>query len=439
MSTTGDLVARLRLCALSLSLILLAAPVWAQDWSPYVVVGASEGSYADADGTLVCFVTGTIGYARQVGCSDDEGTTWRPMVTLAGSQMPILEKSIAVRGNVVAVLRYAANWTITDWCCTRPVGPVYLDVSTDRGKTFTGPVLLSSPTAYALRISLAVSGTTVHVDWMEWRNAPMALGKGTWDIKYRRWSNGVLGPITTLAVGTTDVGAERPAIAAFGNVVQAVYMDGRDNLASCAIEGGTVLPQCTEIYGRRSLDGGTTWEAERRLTFDVPYSGRPTLSTDGVTWLVTYDHRVAGQNNDAAVLRSTDNGANWTQGAITTGGSGVSHTSTVINGTDAVALWIGLDASLSFDGGVTWSTPERLSPGSNVPSAAMSANYFHAIYGYGYPTQLRYRRKPRTGTPPPPPPPPPCTAGATGDVVVSGQLYRVTVTEMCDPSVVGPL
>ena len=35
--------------------------------------------------------------------------------------------------------------------------------------------------------------------------------------------------------------------------------------------------------------------------------------------------------------------------------------------------------------------------------------------------------------------PPPCTAGATADVSVSGKRYRVTVTEACVPSVVGPL
>lgn len=391
---------RLTLCLL----VLMAAPVWAQDWSPPVVVATSEQAYGAADGTLVCVVTVT---QRKVGCSDDEGATWRPLVQLSGTPQAVLERPIHIDGDIVAVFGFSASRTIVDWSGTRPVGPTFLWVSTDRGVTFSAPIPISAPTANAMRVSVWVTGTTIHMTWMDWHEAP-PLPKGTWDTVYRRWANGVLGPVTVLAAGTSDIGAQRPSIAASGGVVWATWGDGRDYNPPCSIERGTVHPQCEELYGRRSVDGGVTWEAMRRLTFDAPYSGRQTIGTDGETWLITYDHRPAGQTNEVAILRSTDSGVNWTQGFILQSSAEQSHSSTFVSGTDAVSIWLeyGAVVSTSQDAGQTWTAPETLTPGSSVPQGAISEKYLHAFYTRGYPGALYHRRRPRTRTQPPPPPPP---------------------------------
>lgn len=223
--------------------------------------------------------------------------------------------------------------------------------------------------------------------WMDYRS-------NRWDVYYRRWSNGTLGPETVLALGTTSVvGAERPSIAASGLSVQAVWMDRRDNLPACQIEGGTVLPQCTELYGARSRDAGLSWEPNRRLTTDVPYSGRPTIARDGATTLVTYDHRVVGGRNDIALLRSTDTMNTWTQAFVTQAPGDQSHNSLAISGAEAHAIWIGPSGATSLDAGVTWSAPEKIAHGPSVPSVGLSANYVHVFYS-AYPS-LYHTRKAR--------------------------------------------
>ena len=359
-------------------------------WSSAVLVAPSEQAFGAAYGPLVCFLT-THG---RVGCSEDEGSTWAPLVTLQGPITPLLERPLHVQGDIVAVFGARPDKTIADWCCPRPVGPYWLWVSTNRGRTFGAPIPISASVGAALRGSVWVEGNSIHMTWMDWRNAPMPLGKGTWDVHYRRWANGVLGPDVVLATGTTDVGADRPSIAAGGTAVQAVWMDGRDNLPACQIEGGTVLPQCTEIYGARSLDGGVTWEPARRLTTDVPYSGRPTIARDGATTLVTYDHRVVGGRNDIAVLRSTDTMNTWTQAFVTQAPGDQSHNSLAISAAEAHAIWIGPSGSTSLDAGVTWSAPEKIAHGPSVPSVGLSANYVHVFYS-AYPS-LYHTRKART-------------------------------------------
>lgn len=122
-------------------------------WSTPALIAPSEEAYGAADGTLICFVT----TARKVGCSEDEGTTWAPLVTPQGSMTPVLERPIYLQGSVVAVFGSRPGKTIVDWCCPRPVGPYFLWVSTNRGKTFAAPIPISGPDGAALRGSGSTS------------------------------------------------------------------------------------------------------------------------------------------------------------------------------------------------------------------------------------------------------------------------------------------
>jgi len=67
-----------------------------------------------------------------------------------------------------------------------------------------------------------------------------------------------------------------------------------------------------EVYTKRSTDGGTTWGADRRLTFDGADSFGSSIHADdvyGYLHLVFYDNRSG--NLEIYYKRSTDGGASW--------------------------------------------------------------------------------------------------------------------------------
>ncbi len=68
----------------------------------------------------------------------------------------------------------------------------------------------------------------------------------------------------------------------------------------------------TDIYYIRSTDGGVTWEEEVRITEAIWHSTVPRLAVDGSTvHLVWYDERKGYMLTDIYYRRSTDNGATW--------------------------------------------------------------------------------------------------------------------------------
>lgn len=79
-----------------------------------------------------------------------------------------------------------------------------------------------------------------------------------------------------------------------------------------------------EVYYRRSLDGGGSWEPVQRLTFGAGFSQRPTLAVDGRTVHVAwFDER----DGDVEVYakRSDDGGVTWGPDVRLTTARGVSQ------------------------------------------------------------------------------------------------------------------
>lgn len=79
-----------------------------------------------------------------------------------------------------------------------------------------------------------------------------------------------------------------------------------------------------EVYYRRSLDGGTSWQPPQRLTFAPGFSQRPSLAVDGGTVHVAwFDER----DGDVEVYakRSDDGGATWGPDVRLTTARGVSQ------------------------------------------------------------------------------------------------------------------
>lgn len=356
------------------------------------VYGAISGS-----GSIVHVVRGKNGsvyYQR----SSNEGTTWSSEVNI-GAGAPYLEDPLVVQGsNVYAV--YVRNIRdLTDWSSARPVGDLFIRISRDNGVTWEPEKQLTTARG-AFRVSIAVEGPKIYMIWMDYRS------QNTWDLYYRRSVNSgsTWEPEIKLVPGTTPVGAERPQIAAVGNSVHITWMDGRDNKPPCVNENDKIIPQCTEIYYKRSTDWGVSFGPNIRLTREAEYSGRPEIAAaPGGAVIVAYDYSYDSSGLEQFMVRSTDNGSTWSvpkRFSFAPGDS--SHSSLIYDGSTFHIAWFdgrgdatsGIYYQNSSDSGANWGVLERVglkSGGITAPLLAETDNYIHVIWGNGSETQYSRR------------------------------------------------
>ena len=172
-------------------------------------------------------------------------------------------------------------------------------------------------------------------------------------------------------------------VAASGSNVHVAWTDERDD-----IDAGGVLHDCgakmaadchEEEYYRRSLDGGATWGPEQRLTFDAPgrpaSSWCPSLSASGDDLhLVYFDLRTGRW--EVYHRRSIDGGATWQGEASLTQMLGAPDSNwlrpslAARAGVLELAFWRispseeNVWATSSRDDGATWSPAQQLSSAS---------------------------------------------------------------------------
>jgi hypothetical protein len=321
---------------------------------------------------------------------------------------PYLEQPIVAQGDDVYVLGTANMRTVYDWWGARPVGDLFLAVSHDGGVSWKQPMQLTTAQGN-LRQSIAVSGSAVHVVWMDFRS-------GRWDLYYRRSTNRgeTWLPETLLSAGQEAFGAERPTIAAEGDVVNVLWMDARDLNSTQTLLGMGGLTNSTEIYGKRSLDGGASWGADTRLTFGS-YSGRPVVTSIGPGQLVAcYDHALTFNDTfglEQFALRSTNGGMSWSSPIRISNAFGNStHGDLASAGGIVYCAWFDdrdgnneIYVNTSSTGGLSWGTEQRMTnaPGtSETPVISATANYLHAVW---YDTRtggdIWYSRMPLGSTP----------------------------------------
>ncbi len=149
--------------------------------------------------------------------------------------------------------------------------------------------------------------------------------------------------------------------------VHAVWYDNRDG--------------AYEIWYRRSIDGGMTWDAETPLTeADGFASEHPAIAVAGDHVYVAWHDKAAGGGGvNVFVRRSIDGGANWPEPAVTLTTSGLAaHPSIAAEGL-VVQVAYG-DASeihtrRSDDGGESWGGNHQISETGSfswVPNVAVS-------------------------------------------------------------------
>lgn len=166
-------------------------------------------------------------------------------------------------------------------------------------------------------------------------------------------------------------------VAASGDTVHVIWQDGRDAGYS-------------EIYYKRSIDDGTSWESDFRLTDDPAISRLPAIAVSGSNiHVVWYDFRDG--NPEIYYKRSTDGGTTWELDTRLTNTSANSfRPSVAVSGSNVHLVWEegfsgGYDIyhKRSTDGGITWEPSNLLSndPANSLsPSIAISDSVVHVVW-----------------------------------------------------------
>jgi hypothetical protein len=152
-------------------------------------------------------------------------------------------------------------------------------------------------------------------------------------------------------------------------------------------------PGNSEIFFKRSGDGGTTWSEGKRLTWTSGDSYEPAIGIDsGDTIHVVWDSDVPG-NYEIFYMRSSDGGINWSAAQRLTWSSGWSeYPAIAIDSSDTIhVVWqddkpgnLEIYSIRSSDGGANWSAVKRMtwtSGSSGCPAITRgTTNTIHVVW-----------------------------------------------------------
>jgi len=183
------------------------------------------------------------------------------------------------------------------------------------------------------------------------------------------------------------------------------YTPGWSGEPDIAIDGSNVYvvwsdetPGNTEIYFRKSTDGGATWQAAKRLTNNAGESGYPAIAVVYSNIYVVWGDSTPEDSVMAIYfMRSTDGGITWQSAQRLTYTAKVSCFPAIAANYSKVYLvwWDDTPGNReiyfrnSLDSGVTWQTAKRLTYNSEVSSAphivvsgpSVYLTWFNAVSG----------------------------------------------------------
>jgi len=313
----------------------------------------------------------------------DAGSTWESDIRLTDDAAFSALPSILVSNTTVHVAWYDTRAGMNNF-------EIYYKRSTDAGVTWGADTRLTYDPAISWYQSLALTDSILHVVWRETRD-------GNYDIFYKRSTDQGLSWGADTNLTQAPGSSETPCITASGNMLHVLWFDNRD--------GGAY-----EIYYKRSLDRGLTWEPDIRLTFDSGVSFGPcAVARDSMVHVVWQDSRHG--NWELYYIGSTDYGVTWSAEVRLTDAAETSEAPSVaLSGSNIhVTWWDNRDGNyeiyykISPDLGMTWHSDERLTVDgswSQNPHIAAADSILHIIWkdGRAGNDEIYYKRNP-TGNP----------------------------------------
>ena len=256
--------------------------------------------------------------------------------------------------------------------------------SDDGGRSWSSAITLYQSGFFSMYTDIDVSGQIVHAVWGD---------KEGWDgIYYRNSTDNGDTWNSVKRISADGVNSNGPLIFVNNSNIHIIWWDQRDGANG-------------EIYYRRSLDGGITWDngqgvdIDRRVTFSPSATGNIAFAGSGSNLSVIWSDERNG-NFDIYWMISKDNGNTWEDGLgtpnigrqLTIDATDSMWNAIAMSGSDIHIVW--MDESWpgpayrvyyrnSTDMGVTWNPIQLLtgpSPLMASPDIAVCGNIVHVTW-----------------------------------------------------------
>jgi hypothetical protein len=268
--------------------------------------------------------------------------------------------------------------------------PAFAQWELDRRLTYNDS---ASYTSFNNARWVAASGDTVHVGWCDYR-------VGNSEIYYKRSTDGGAAWGSDIRLTNDSAGSWYPAIAVLGGSIHVIWVDYRDGNR--------------EIYYKRSTDRGATWGADTRLTYATYDAWYPSVAVSPQSGVHVVWNDGRDGNSEIYYKRSSDGGATWGSDVrLTYNPNGKGYTSVAVSDSNVHVVWRderdGLYPEIyykrSTDGGTTWEPDVRLTNdihNSYNPSVTTSDSMVHIVWEddrdrFGYP-EIYYKRSTNKGS-----------------------------------------
>jgi len=301
--------------------------------------------------------------------STDGGLTWSGSKRLTWNSGNSVYPAIAIDSN---------NNLHVVWCDSTPGNwEIYYKRSTDGGLSWGAMKRLTWNSGSSCDPAIAIdSNNNLHVMWHDWT-------PGNWEIYYKRSTDGGSTWNATKRITWTSSDSYDPEIA----------IDSNNNLHLVWCD---YTPGNSEIYYKRSTDGGLTWSGSKRLTWTSGNSVYPAIAIDSNNNLHVMWHDWTPVNSEIYYKRSTDGGSTWSATKRLTWNSGSSCDPAIAIDSNNNLHLVWEDSTpgnseiyykRSTDGGSTWSATKRVtwtSGGSYGPAIAIDSNNNLHVVWYDY-------------------------------------------------------
>lgn len=214
---------------------------------------------------------------------------------------------------------------------------------------------------------IAVSSTSIHVVWRDYRNNSSA-------VYYKRSTDNGTNWSTDIKINSVDSNAYNPVIAVSGSNVHIIWNDDRNDT--------------TNLYYIKSTDNGSTWGSNIRLVTNRIGVGSSIYCNNSIIYVAWTDTH---NNNNAEIYfkSSIDGGNNWSNNLRITNNNTASQFPSIDADNNTIhMIWLEQSPgykifySKSTDGGLEWSDSLSI-VNSNLPwvsSISVSGSNIHVAY-----------------------------------------------------------
>jgi hypothetical protein len=268
--------------------------------------------------------------------SNDRGNTWSEIQRLTDNAFHSVDCSVAVNNSNIHVVWNDYRDSTCIYCYN---GEIYYKVSHDNGSNWSEDIRLTYNNNRSYEPNIAIHRNNIHVAWKDYRN-------GAAEIYYKKSNDSGYNWSEDIRLTNDTTPSYSPAIAVYNNNVHVVWEDigrkheiyykksidngktwtdyillshGKDDskLASIAADNKNIhvvwqdyRDDNYEIYYKRSIDNGKTWEKEKRLTFSKNDSYNPKIDVFKDNIHVIWREKI-NENQVICYKRSNDNGETW--------------------------------------------------------------------------------------------------------------------------------